>query len=103
MRPRAMQVKSKSITNSPQMTTTVALSRSIMSLRATSPAYSNENRHPRSPCAKWQLQGVLTSARSTSFQDSFLQVGMMSTMDAPQLLALRMNSATSSGLSQTKS
>uniref|UniRef100_A0A915L6I2 Uncharacterized protein n=1 Tax=Romanomermis culicivorax TaxID=13658 RepID=A0A915L6I2_ROMCU len=46
-------------------------------------------------------QDVLTSARSASSQDSFLQVAMMSTMDAPQPLALLMNSAASSGLSRT--
>uniref|UniRef100_A0A915JHX4 Uncharacterized protein n=1 Tax=Romanomermis culicivorax TaxID=13658 RepID=A0A915JHX4_ROMCU len=50
-----------------------------------------------------QQQDVLTSARSASSQNSFLRVAMMSTMDAPQLLALPRNSAASSGLSRTAS
>uniref|UniRef100_A0A915I2E4 Uncharacterized protein n=1 Tax=Romanomermis culicivorax TaxID=13658 RepID=A0A915I2E4_ROMCU len=81
MPPRVMQEKSKSTTNSPRMTTTMALTQSIMSLRATSPACSNDIGNRPSPCATPQRQDVLTSARSASSQDSFLQVPMMSTMD----------------------
>uniref|UniRef100_A0A915IRF8 Uncharacterized protein n=1 Tax=Romanomermis culicivorax TaxID=13658 RepID=A0A915IRF8_ROMCU len=96
-----MQEKSKSTTNLPRMTTAMVLTGSIMSLQATSPACSNENRNPPFPCATQQLQDVLTSARSTSFQYSFLQVAMMSTMDTPQLLALPMIQAASLSLSRT--
>uniref|UniRef100_A0A915ICA0 Uncharacterized protein n=1 Tax=Romanomermis culicivorax TaxID=13658 RepID=A0A915ICA0_ROMCU len=59
---RVMQEKSKSTTNSPRMSTAMALTRSIMSLQSTLPACFDENRNPPSSCAMLQPQDVLTSA-----------------------------------------